>query len=137
MSASPLSEQYTPAAAATMATPTVDAFLSGLSGLLRTRDAVQLRSYLLVEPPLPEIYSRLTSELRQAFPKSSNDALEAKCDELLLDSQNEVAAGSGVDKSGWAWPGFAAFIKDYLIYLRDVNVQDLFETHQLLSEVIE
>ena len=120
-----------------MSTPTVDAFLSEIFDLLHTRDAAQLRNYLLVEPPLPDIYSRLTSELRQALPESRNNALEAKCDELLLGSQNDLGAGSGGDKSGWAWPAFVAFVKDYLVYLRDVNVQDLLQTHQLLSGVIK
>ncbi|KAI9674198.1 MAG: hypothetical protein M1817_002016 [Caeruleum heppii] len=116
-----------------MATPTVDKFLSSLSDLLRTRNALELRSYLLVEPPLPPIYSSLTSELRQAFPKGGNsvNALDRKCTQLLPEDRDR----NPDDEAGTSWPAFVTFAREYLEYLRDVNVENLLDTHQLLSSL--
>lgn len=116
-----------------MATPTTDKFLSGVAGLLRARDALQLQQYILVEPPLPDIFSMLKSELRQAFPDKNDAALERKCSDLLPEDQD----GGGPDAQGSAWPGFVAFMREYLEFLRDVDVENLLEAHELLSALVK
>ena len=118
-----------PDATSDMATPTVDTFLTAINNFLRSRDAIQLRGYILVEPPLPEIYATLTSEIRQHFPTGSGDALERKCNASLPEDHNRRPD----DELGTSWSSFVTFIKLYFEYLRDVNVENLLETHQLLS----
>lgn len=117
-----------------MSTPTLDTFLAGIADLLRTRNATQLRDYLLVEPPLPEIYSKLVVELRRAYPDSRHDDLDRKCSDSLPEAQGGWRA---TENAGGAWPGFIAFFKEYLIYLRDVNFDNLLKTHELLSGVVK
>ncbi|KAI9840191.1 MAG: hypothetical protein M1837_001863 [Sclerophora amabilis] len=106
---------------------TLRQFLSGIAKSLVSKDAAELQRYILVEPPLPEIYSKLTSELRRDFPRGNGNALEDTCTELLPEDD-----GTG----GTSWPSFVFFIKEYLEYLRDVNVDNLLETHQLLSGLV-
>ncbi|KAI9851611.1 MAG: hypothetical protein M1838_003205 [Thelocarpon superellum] len=114
-----------------LATPTLDNFLSSVYKLLQSKDAVQLRRYLLVEPPLPDIYSMMITELRQAFPAPRAEALSRKCETLLPENVDRRPE----DEVGSPWPGFLTFMKEYLEYLREVNVENLLETHQLLSSL--
>ncbi len=131
-------------------TPTLDTFLSGLASLLRANDAEQLRSYLLVEPPLPPVYAALVQEVQQAFPAAadnSSDALEKKCSDLLNSarrgggplsgSREGTPADGAATGGGAAWPAFKLLVKDYLIYLRDVNLDNLLKTHEQLSGVVK
>jgi hypothetical protein len=110
-------------------TPTIDDFLSSVHNFLRSRDAVQLRGYILVEPPLPGIYATLTTEIRQAFPPGSGDALERKCSALLPEDLDRRPD----DEMGTSWSSFVTFMRLYFEYLRDVNVANLLDTHGLLS----
>ena len=112
-------------------TPTVDTFLSSIAGFLRSRDAAQLQSYILVEPPFPDIYSTLTAELRNAYPKKRAEALAKKCNDLLPEDLDRRPD----DEVGTSWPAFVSFMEEYLGYLCDVNVDNLLETHQLLSSL--
>ncbi|KAI9782432.1 MAG: hypothetical protein M1816_001884 [Peltula sp. TS41687] len=115
-----------------MFTPTLEEFLKGIHDLLRSRNSRQLRNYMLVEPPLPEIYYKLTFELRRAYPGKSDQSLEQKYHELFPEEED----GDGGEAQGTAWPGFLAFLTEYLRYLRDVNVENLLETHDQLSGVV-
>jgi hypothetical protein len=40
-------------------------------------------------------------------------------------------------EEGDTWPGFLAFMKEYLEFWRDVNFDDLLETHTQLSGVVK
>lgn len=113
----------------TTPTPTIDNFLSAINNFLRSRDAIQLRGYILVEPPLPDIYATLTAEIRRSFPSTSSDALERKCNALLPEDLDRRPD----DETGTSWSSFVTFMKLYFEYLRDVDIGNLLETHQLLS----
>ncbi|KAI9804187.1 MAG: hypothetical protein M1825_001589 [Sarcosagium campestre] len=115
-----------------MATPTIDQFLNAISGFTRFRNSSQIQKYILVEPPLPEIYANLTAELHRSFPKGNSYALEQKCNALLPEDLDRAPG----DELGTSWPAFVSFMKEYLDYLRDVNVNNLVETHQLLSNLV-
>lgn len=120
-----------------MATSTTTQFLSSINEILRTRNARQLQDYLLVEPPLPEIYSKLRSELRAQYPSETDEGdamLSQMCNDLLPEGEEQVWAP---DEAGAAWPAFVLFMKEYLQYLRDVNVENLLETHDLLSSLVK
>jgi len=107
----------------------IKTFLSNLSGFLRTKDAAKLQDWLRVEPPLPDQYYKLAAELKASF--TDGNALERHIVKLIPET------GTTKEDEGDAWPGFLAFIKHYLEFWRDVNFEDLLETHQQLSGLVK
>jgi hypothetical protein len=107
----------------------IETFLSNISTFLRTKDAKQLQDWLRVEPPLPEVYYTLGRELRESY--GNSDVLEQYLVKLLPESANYNA------DEGDVWPGFLAFMKEYLEFWRDVNFEDLLETHLQLSGLVK
>ncbi|KAF1816307.1 hypothetical protein P152DRAFT_388749 [Eremomyces bilateralis CBS 781.70] len=110
-------------------TNTLDLFLKEVNAIVQNGDGAKLASYLIIEPPYGEIYQKMISEVRQRFPKGNEDALEQKVTALLS------AARHGID--GSPWTTFIKFIVPYLGFLRDVNLQNLLDTYDLLSDVVQ
>lgn len=108
---------------------TITEFLTSISRFLRAKDAAKLQEWLKVEPPLPQIYYTLGEELRAAYKNS--DALERQIIKLVPESGNDKP------DEGDTWPGFIAFIKEYLEFWRDVNFEDLLATHSQLSSLVK
>ena len=117
-----------------MSTPTIDRFLVAIAGFLRARDAIQIQDYLRVEPPVPDIYHTLGAEVRQFYPLEVEEGhlLEQKCNSLLpeIDDRPDPIEGG-------SWPGFVEFMKSYLEFWRDVNFENLVDTHELLSGLVK
>jgi hypothetical protein len=105
----------------------VDEYLKSILDLLRARNSAELQFYLRVEPDpqLPDNFLRLSQELKATY--RNGDVLERHIAKLL--PENDDAKPD----EGDVWPGFLAFIKEYLEYWRDVNFDDLLETHSQLS----
>jgi len=103
----------------------IDNYLRGVAQFLQTKNSSGLRLYLRVEPPLPEQFVQLSQELKASY--RDGDVLERKITNLLPENDDEN------NKEGDVWPGFLAFIKEYLEYWRDVNFDDLLETYSQLS----
>ncbi|KAI0017401.1 thiolase [Xylariomycetidae sp. FL0641] len=99
-------------------------FLGSVRGALTRRDANGLRDVLRVEPPLPQEYQTLAAELKNGYQDSN--AVEKLVGDQLPEDDNLR------DDQGTSWPGFLAFMKDYLEYWRDVDFNDLLGAHQLL-----
>ncbi|KAI1855853.1 hypothetical protein JX265_012116 [Neoarthrinium moseri] len=95
-------------------------FLSSIRGFVKERNAQKLREWLLVEPPVPDIYHNLAKELRGV-------AAIDKLVEKHLPEDDDVPADQGT-----AWRGLVAFMEDYLKYWRDVDFDDLLVAHELL-----
>ena len=112
-----------------MSTPTIDKFLSELARILRQKNGVQLQDYLILEPPLPPLYNIIVNELRQAFPGGNQDVLEAKCKAMLPEDEEGDEGGS--------WTAFISFLVQYFAFLRDVNVDHLVETHDMLKALLK
>ncbi|KAI1657162.1 hypothetical protein F4813DRAFT_390133 [Daldinia decipiens] len=100
-------------------------FLTGVRDILKSLNGEALRDWLKVEPPLPQEYYNLASELKSTY--QDDNALE-KLVEKCLPEEDDVPEGQGT-----TWPGFLSFTKDYLIYWRDVEFDDLLGAHQLLT----
>ncbi|KAJ2982278.1 hypothetical protein NUW58_g6480 [Xylaria curta] len=99
-------------------------FLASIRGFLKTRNGIGLRDWLRVEPPLPQQYLDLATELKNGYRNATAiERLVEKC----LPEEDDLP-----EDQGTAWPGFIAFIKDYFEYWRDVNFDDLLAAHQLL-----
>lgn len=110
-------------------TPTIDQFLSEISAILRKKDGNKLREYLIIEPPYNDMYQRLIAEARQSFPRGSEDTLEAKCSSALPEARDEGEGGT--------WTLFVRFMVAYLGFLRDVNIGNLLDTYNMLSELVQ
>ena len=112
-----------------MATPTATSFISEISSLLASRDSQKLAQYLVVEPPYSASYETIIQELRRAHPKGSpDDALEAKVNAGLTSIKDGGASG---------WAAFVKFMTVYFGFLRDVNIGNLLETYNLLSDLLQ
>ncbi|KAM3065380.1 hypothetical protein ACMFMG_011496 [Clarireedia jacksonii] len=105
----------------------LEEFLESILKFLRSKDSVNLQLWLRVEPPLPDQYFKLSQELKTSFRDSS--VLERQIAKLLPDDPNASY------EDGNVWPGFLAFMKDYLEFWRDVNFEDLLETHSQLTSL--
>lgn len=105
--------------------PVLEDFLRGIHQLLQSQNSSELKLYLRVEPPLPDNFVQLSQELKTSY-RDSN-VLERKIAKLI--PENDSSNGD----EGDVWPGFLAFMKEYLEYWRDVNFEDLLETHSQLT----
>ena len=112
-----------------MSSPTLDQFLREIATILRQRNGQKLQDYLLLEPPLPPLYTTIVSELRLYFPSNRQGSLEEKCKMLLPEDDGESAGGS--------WTAFISFMLQYFTFLRDVNVEHLVETHDMLKSLLK
>ncbi|CAJ2512812.1 Uu.00g009310.m01.CDS01 [Anthostomella pinea] len=99
-------------------------FLSSIQGFLKSRNGDALRDWLRVEPPVPQEYHNLSTELKSAY--RSTSAIE-KLVQSCLPEEDDLP-----EDQGTSWPGFIVFMKDYLEYWRDVDFDDLLGAHQLL-----
>ena len=113
-----------------MSTPTVDKFLSEIARILLENNGSQLQDFLIIEPPLPPLYNQIVGELRQAYPNSSShEALETNCKSFI---QEYPEGGEGGSRSA-----FILFLTKYFAFIRDVNVENLVETHDMLKALLK
>lgn len=107
----------------------VDDFLTNISTFCYAKDSQALRDWLKVEPPLPKQYYELASELKILW--HDNRALEAHVGKLLPERNNPKP------EDGDVWPGFLSFVKDYLLFWRDIEFDDLPGAHRELSALVK
>ncbi|CAI7672161.1 unnamed protein product [Penicillium viridicatum] len=107
-------------------TPVLDQFLGSLQELVQKRDGAKVQDFLQLEPPLSDIYQRMVGELRQHY------ALGSKTDAELLQRCEPLVPRS----KGGSWTAFPTFVKLYLIFLRDMNTDNLLETYNQLKALL-
>ena len=112
-------------------TPTLTSFLTSINTLTLQKNSQQLRHHLPIEPPYTTPYLTIINELRQHFPKGSEEALERKIVGAVKVIEGEET------RDGVAWTAFSRFLVLYFGFLRDVDVGDLGETYGLLSELLQ
>ena len=113
-----------------MVCPTIDQFLSEIASLLKDKNGEKLRDYLLIEPPLPRLYNVIISELKQYFPRSIDPGiLEKKCRDFIPEYEE--------GEDGSSLLSFITFVVKYFVFLRDVNVDQLVETHDMLKTLLK
>lgn len=112
-----------------MSPPTIDKFLGEIIKILLARNGTQLQQYLIIEPPLPPLYDQIVGELKQVYPASSQAALEAKCKSFIPERDEDEPGGSRIP--------FISFMVKYFAFLRDVNVDNLVETHDMLKALLK
>lgn len=109
-------------------TPTLNNFLDGIRGIVQSRDGAKLQDFLQLEPPLAPIYNQMVEELRQAYPRGGgkDDKLLSLCEPLVPNTE-----------SGSSWSAFPLFMRLYFTFLRDVNLDNLLETYELLRTLLK
>ncbi|KAJ5083068.1 hypothetical protein N7532_012111 [Penicillium argentinense] len=109
------------------ATPILDQFLSGLAAIVQDRDGAKLQDFLQIEPPLSDIYQRMIEELRQCYPPGSQSetVLQQRCEGLVPKTEG-----------GSSWSAFPTFMRLYFTFMRDVNVENLLDTYNLLNGLL-
>lgn len=106
-------------------TPVVDSFIANIMELIRDRNGAKLQDYLQIEPPLPPVYQDMVTELKSQYPQSANTD-----DQLLGKCESAVPPGS-------SWSSFPLFLRQYFIFVRDVNVDNLLDTYDLLKALLK
>lgn len=112
-----------------MATATIDRFLSEIAKIVQDKNGVQLQQYLVIEPPLPPLYTQIVTELRQTYPEFNQAPLEEKCKEYISEYDEGEDGGSRIS--------FISFLVRYFVFMRDVNVNNLVETHDMLKGLLK
>lgn len=112
---------------AAQGTPTLDRFIAGLAGLVKSRDGARLQDFLQIEPPLSDVYLQMVNELRQHYPNGSPQEADLlkRCEGLVPRIEGNLV-----------WTAFPTFIKLYFTFLRDVNVDNLLDTYNLLKGLL-
>lgn len=105
----------------------LDGYLAEISKFLKTKNDKALTTYLRVEPPLPDEFTKLSLELKASW--RDGGKLEQHIEKSVPMSDDDKA------DEGGSWPGFLAFMKEYSEYWRDVNMEDLVKTHEQLSSL--
>ncbi|BCS17317.1 uncharacterized protein APUU_10145A [Aspergillus puulaauensis] len=108
-------------------TPVLDRFITSLAEIVRDRDGAKLQDFLQIEPPLPDVYGRMVVELQHRYPNGSPKEADLlrRCEGLVPKS-----------KGGSSWTAFPTFMKLYFSFLRDVNVENLLETYDVLKGLL-
>jgi hypothetical protein len=106
-------------------------FLSQIHNHVRAGSGDVLRAWLQVEPSAPQSYHDLASELRTQFRSGSQSKLSSIIERCLPEDDNVAEGGAS------PWPGFVTFIRDYLLFWRDVNAADAMDTYDRLSSLVK
>lgn len=112
-----------------MSPPTLDQFLGEIARIIKEKNGAQLQEYLIYEPPLPPLYNKIVTEIKQFYPSTSEKALENKCISFIPEYDDDDDGGSRTS--------FVMFMVKYFAFLRDVNVDNLIETHDLLKALLK
>ena len=112
-----------------MGPPTVDKFLGEIAQILRDKNGAKLQQYLVYEPPFVPLYQQMISEIRQVYGPGSHDVLEKKCTSFIPEYDDGVDGGSRTS--------FITFMVKYFVFLRDLDVTNLVETHDQLKALLK
>lgn len=100
----------------------LDQFLNGVNSFIQQRDAQALCDWLVVDPPFSEIYQSLIAQLKK-FDVGNN--LHSKCQAIFR---------AAVEQH---WNAFIPFIVQYILFLRDIDVNNLLGAYELLGDLVE
>lgn len=104
-------------------------FLSTIRDHVAALDGDSLDAWLQVEPgATSHAYLQLRDELRRGL--GVNNQLE-RLVEKSLPEIDDAPEGTGSP-----WPSFVTFVKDYLLYWRDADFDDLMSVQESLSGLL-
>ncbi|KAH7115285.1 hypothetical protein B0J11DRAFT_444568 [Dendryphion nanum] len=110
-------------------------FCTSVNNALRARNGQQLLSILQLEPPFGDIYQQLIQSLQSRKQRDS-----AKTDEQLesIVRNGVPETHEGEDEEGRPvanWTPMVTFLAAWMAFIRDVNVENLLETYERLSDL--
>lgn len=104
-------------------------FLSTIRDHVVALDGDSLDAWLQVEPgATSHAYLQLRDELRQGL--GMNNQLERLIEKSLPEIDDPP------DGTGSPWPSFVTFVKDYMLYWRDADFDDLMSVQESLSGLL-
>lgn len=104
-------------------------FLSSIKDHVVALNGDNLDAWLQVEPgSTSHAYMQLRDELRQSLGVNNN------LEKLVEKSLPEI--DDPPDGTGSPWPSFVTFVKDYLLYWRDADFDDLLSVQESLSGLL-
>jgi hypothetical protein len=110
-----------------MAMPTLDRFLAGIGNIVQQQNALELRNWLVIEPPYADAYMQIIAEIKQQYGQDRSQ-LEEKCKSSLAEAIKFPGERD--------WHNFPPFISAYLCFICDVNIDNLLETYDRLDALI-
>lgn len=109
--------------------PLATQFLSTIRDHVVALDGDSLHAWLQVEPgATSHAYLQLRDEMRQGL--GMNNQLERLVEKSLPEIDDPP------DGNGSPWPSFVTFVKDYLLYWRDADFDDLMSVQESLSGLL-
>lgn len=124
--------------------PLLNEFLTNLASFVRAQDGENIRAWLQVSPNASQQYFKLASELKSQFGNASGGAAPKGKGKGKGDAALEAAVERGLPEEdgvgegqGTVWPGFVTFVKDYMLFWRDVDFGDLVRAHSLLCGLVK
>lgn len=92
-------------------------------------DGDELAAWLQVEPsPMAQSYFQLREELQHGF--SGPNAIEGLVDNCITEVDDPP------EGTGSPWPSFISFVKEYLLYWKDADFDDLMGLQDILSGLL-
>lgn len=102
---------------------------------IRTRDANQLQTIVLLETPFPPDHVELIGSLQRKYPKSDSTA-EERLAQLVRNVVNETAESQDAEgRPVQSWSAMVTFLVGWMTYLRDMDPNDYVELFPLLSDL--
>jgi hypothetical protein len=102
---------------------------------IQASNADQLQAIVLLEPPFPPDHQELITSLRRRYPESDTGA-EKRLEQLVRRVVTEVAESE--DEEGrpvQAWGAMVTFLVGWMTTLRDMDLDNLVQLFQLLSDL--
>jgi hypothetical protein len=106
---------------------------TAVNSAIQARNAEQLGSIVLLEPPFPSDHEELIVSLRNNYPES-NASSESRLDELIRKVVTETADYQDADGS---WSAMVTFLVRWMTFLRDLDIDNLLHTYQRLAGLQE
>ena len=105
----------------------LDEFLNAVREPVQRKDAGRLRDILQVEPPLEDSYNQVINELRNRYPKGNDEGLSHLCDDLAPPHP----------EGGSSWGAFGEVVRRYLVFLRDLDLNNYLNIFNSLKSLLK
>ncbi|KAH9861632.1 hypothetical protein J1614_011384 [Plenodomus biglobosus] len=110
---------------------------TAVDAAIRTEDAQQLQSIVLLEPPFPADHQELIGSLQRKYPANdprSEERLKSLVKRVVTEtSESQDAEGRPVSE----WTAMITFLVGWMITLRDMDVENLVLLFQQLSDILQ
>lgn len=110
---------------------------TAVNDAIKSQNAAQLASIVLLEPPFPPVYEELVQSLQNSYPQNASNS-ESRLDQLVRRVVTETAEYE--DEQGkpvQGWNAMVTFLVGWMTFLRDMDLANLLHTYQGLKDLQE